>query len=559
VSIQTASGAYVAPTEDSMLAALSTMQPDENGMLQPDPNAGGAVSAQAGAEPYPLTFVEYAMTPKEPLVDTTTCTLRSSSQTLLTNWLTYVLGDGQTHLPAGLVPLPADLQAQGQQSMATIGTAAVTGTCAGRVVTPTGAPVGGAAAAPGPAAGALPSAGGPKAGALANTGLAGGALGTTPLAAAQADKDAKEVLAAVPAFAGHSLPDTTGGVVALLGIVLVTSLAAWLTAGGSFGSGGVAMAGGGTVGTPTRGERPRTGGLVLLWLGVAATGVGLVVYQLGPLLQQRDQHDLIAEYRRDLRQAANSSSGLPGATTVSKAPEVGAPVGVLEIGGLHQQAVVVEGVAPTQTQEGPGHVPGTAGLGQPGNAAVVARRNGYGGSFANLESVQKGERILVTTTQGQSVYRVRAVKHVDVIGEPSTDSASSAYKAPAKHASDDTVTEDQLYGPSNDDRLTLVTSGSRQFWNTSAAVVVTARMVGKPFEPTPQGGRSNEQTGRTGDSGAWSSVILVMLLYAAAIVASVLLYRRMRFRIAYILTVAPLVALTVVAGETLSRLLPAWL
>ena len=67
---------------------------------------------------------------------------------------------------------------------------------------------------------------------------------------------------------------------------------------------------------------------MLLWLGVAATGVGLVVYQLGPLLQQRDQHDLITEYRREIRQSAKSSSGLPGQTTVDKAPEVGAPVGV---------------------------------------------------------------------------------------------------------------------------------------------------------------------------------------------------------------------------------------
>ena len=227
---------------------------------------------------------------------------------------------------------------------------------------------------------------------------------------------------------------------------------------------------------------------------------------------------------------------------------------------MRQQAVVIEGVAPSQTQQGPGHVPGTAGLGQPGNASVVARRNGYGGSFANLESLKKGTPILVTTTQGQSVYKVRSVKHVDIVDEASSDSASSTYQKPSTGKSDSgSTTVDALYGPSDDDRLTLVTSGSRAFWNTSSAVVVTARMVGKPFEPTAQGGRSNEQTGRSGDSGAWAAVILVLALYAAAIVGAVFLYRRMQFRIAYILTVAPLVALTVIAGETLSRLLPAWL
>ena len=37
-----------------------------------------------------------------------------------------------------------------------------------------------------------------------------------------------------------------------------------------------------------------------------------------------------------------------------------------------------------------------------------------------------------------------------------------------------------------------------------------------------------------------------------------LLYRKLRFRTAYVLTAAPLVAITVLAGETLVRLLPAW-
>ena len=41
---------------------------------------------------------------------------------------------------------------------------------------------------------------------------------------------------------------------------------------------------------------------------------------------------------------------------------------------LRLSQVAVEGVGPEQTRKGPGHVPGTAGLGQPGNAAVVGRR-----------------------------------------------------------------------------------------------------------------------------------------------------------------------------------------
>jgi hypothetical protein len=33
----------------------------------------------------------------------------------------------------------------------------------------------------------------------------------------------------------------------------------------------------------------------------------------------------------------------------------------------------------------------------------------------------------------------------------------------------------------------------------------------------------------------------------------------MRFRVAYVLTISPLLLLTIIAGEALSRLLPAWM
>jgi sortase A len=304
----------------------------------------------------------------------------------------------------------------------------------------------------------------------------------------------------------------------------------------------------------------------MLWAGVAVAGIGLVVYQLGPLLQQREQRDLMSEYRTEIRHAANSGSGLQSADSLLKAPADGAPVGVLEIGSLRTQAVVVEGVTPTETRKGPGHVPGTAGLGQPGNAAVVARRNGYGGTFADLSHVAKHDRILVTTTQGQSVYVVRSVK-TESISDPVDDSSSSSSpsgsssssSASASSKPEAALSVDDLYGPSKDDRLTLVTSASRTPWNTSAAIVVTAKMQGRPFEPTPQNGRSDGETGRNAESGVWASVTLSVLLYAGAIAAAILLYRKMRFRIAYILTIAPLVALTVITGETLSRLLPAWM
>ena len=121
-----------------------------------------------------------------------------------------------------------------------------------------------------------------------------------------------------------------------------------------------------------------------------------------------------------------------------------------------------------------------------------------------------------------------------------------------------TIKVDKLYGPTEHDQLTLVTSAARVPWNSSEGTIVVAKLVGKPFAPTPQGARSSAETGLGGDSSAWPTVILALLGFAGVVVASVLLYQRFRFRVAYLLTIAPLVALTVITGEALVRLLPAW-
>jgi sortase A len=374
----------------------------------------------------------------------------------------------------------------------------------------------------------------------------------------------------VPAFAGHTLPDPTDGIVALIGIVVLTSLAAWVTSGYGLASSGGTLAGAGGVSTGGVGtgagagprSSPRFGSTIALWAAVGIAGIGLVVYQLGPLLQERDQRDLMAEYRTTLHNAANESSGLAGVKTVTEPPEEGSAVGIVEIPQLRAQQVVVEGVSASDTQKGPGHVPGTAGLGQPGNAAIVARRNAFGGSFRDLARLHEGDRILVTTTQGETVYAVTSVSTKTITNPPSADDTSGSTAsagASARSSSVRAVTVDALYGPTNNDRLTLVTSATRAPWNSSDATVVVAKMQGKPFAPTPQAGRTTKQTGRGGDGSAWASVVLVLLALTSAVVASVFIYRKLRFRVAYILTIAPLVALTVVAGVTISRLLPAWM
>jgi len=115
-----------------------------------------------------------------------------------------------------------------------------------------------------------------------------------------------------------------------------------------------------------------------------------------------------------------------------------------------------------------------------------------------------------------------------------------------------------LYGTSTDDRLTLVTSASAFPWNSGEASVVIAVMKGKPFEPTPQNGRSAKGAGNEGDSSKWPVTILAFLCLVAAVGGAVLLYRRSTPKIAYLLTVPPLLAFAILASESFSLLLPAW-
>jgi hypothetical protein len=99
------------------------MEPDASGILRLDPT----VTAPAGqTQPYPLTYVEYAMVPAEPLVDAT-CTTRPDSQALLTSWLDYLVGpDGQAQLSPGMVALTPDLQAEARAAIARVGASPLT-------------------------------------------------------------------------------------------------------------------------------------------------------------------------------------------------------------------------------------------------------------------------------------------------------------------------------------------------------------------------------------------------------------------------------------------------
>lgn len=94
-------------------------------------------------------------------------------------------------------------------------------------------------------------------------------------------------------------------------------------------------------------------------------------------------------------------------------PEEGDPIGRIEIPSLGLNWWVVEGTDLRYLRDGPGHFLGTSMPGQPGNAALAGHRTTYGAPFHNLDRLEVGAEIRVSTFQGTFVYEVLPIPIVD--------------------------------------------------------------------------------------------------------------------------------------------------
>lgn len=87
-------------------------------------------------------------------------------------------------------------------------------------------------------------------------------------------------------------------------------------------------------------------------------------------------------------------------------PEDGDALANIEIPSLEVDKVVVRGVAVADLRRGPGHYSQTALPGNPGNASIAGHRTTYGSPFNRIDELVPGDEIVVTSVQGEFVYRV---------------------------------------------------------------------------------------------------------------------------------------------------------
>jgi sortase A len=109
--------------------------------------------------------------------------------------------------------------------------------------------------------------------------------------------------------------------------------------------------------------------------------------------------------------AVTTTSRLPATTAAPLPPELlparGEVAGHIGIPSIGVDWWFVEGVSVDNLKEGPGHYPEAPLPGQAGNAAIAGHRTTYGAPFANVDQLQPGDEITITTLQGEFTYLVR--------------------------------------------------------------------------------------------------------------------------------------------------------
>jgi sortase A len=94
------------------------------------------------------------------------------------------------------------------------------------------------------------------------------------------------------------------------------------------------------------------------------------------------------------------------ATTAPDAVAEGDPIARIEMPRIGVDKIVVAGVDKDDLKKGPGHYPETPLPGQLGNSAIAGHRTTFGQPFFDVDKLDNGDEIIVTTLTGRYVYRV---------------------------------------------------------------------------------------------------------------------------------------------------------
>ena len=269
-----------------------------------------------------------------------------------------------------------------------------------------------------------------------------------------------------------------------------------------------------------------------------------VVYQLWGtnLAESRSQDRLRSDFLDVL--AESTATTTPGAPTTTAAPRqqpTGEAVAMIRIPKIGVEKAVVEGVSVSALKKGPGHYPTTPMPGQPGNAAIAGHRTTYGAPFFDLDELAPGDRVEVTTRQGEFTYRVRELRVV----RPS---------------------QNEVLAPTEENLLTLTTCEPQ--YSAARRLSVIAALTDEPVEAPPpppappvdepvEAPSLADDTSVSGESTSKLPAVLWGSLAALVWLVTWLLSRRWGRLAAYAMGTPVFLVVLFVFFENFARLLPA--
>ena len=258
--------------------------------------------------------------------------------------------------------------------------------------------------------------------------------------------------------------------------------------------------------------------------------------------------------------AVTTTSRLPATTAPPLAPELiparGEVGGRIVIPRIGVDWYFVEGVSVADLKKGPGHYPESPYPGEAGNAAIAGHRTTYGAPFGDIDQLQPGDEINITTLQGEFTYLVRET----IIVRPSD-----------VHVLNETFWDFDRDGSPETNVLTLTACHPK--YSARQRIVVGAELVGDPAPSIPrvehgpegpasipgEGPDGFEESNLSGDRASARPAVLWGLLCASIwfLAWSVgKVWRRLRWP-SYFALVGPFLVALFFFFEEFSRLLPA--
>jgi sortase A len=176
-----------------------------------------------------------------------------------------------------------------------------------------------------------------------------------------------------------------------------------------------------TTDPPVSVDRELSPGAQVLWaasvvLAVLALSVVVQLVVVSRLQHRAAQQSSFDKLRKEL---AEGTAPLGQTGPSGRLLALGTPIAIVTVPSIGIHQVVLEGSTSGVLMSGPGHRRDTPMPGQAGTSVILGRAAAYGGPFGGLHRLKVGAKIMVTTGQGVSTFKVIDLRRAgDVVPPP---------------------------------------------------------------------------------------------------------------------------------------------